>query len=252
MANRKQLQERYEEAMFALLLDDVAEEEGQELLKLAEELNHDPDAAVPEELDQSCKKLISDAVRKEKLRRTGRVTIRVLRKVAIVAIAAVMLFAVAYATIPEFRVGFLNLMLTIADDGTDLTLHSNESGSVQNSNSVVSHYTMPEIPAEYKLIICDETETGRDYWYQTEDGKIIAIDMSYEFGSTVYTVDTEDAVVTDVNINGYAGICSEKIAFQDVIIAWADTDHAVFFSIWSNTLDKEPALDMAEAIKYVD
>lgn len=251
MANRNQLQERYEEAMFALLLDDVAEEEGQELLKLAEELNHDPDAAVPEELDQTCKKLISDAVRKEKLRRTGRVTIRVLRKVAIVAIAAVMLFAVAYATIPEFRVGFLNLMLTITDDGTDLTLHSDESGSLQDSNSVVWHYTMPEIPAEYELIIYDESEAGRTYRYETEDGKAIVIDMTPNSG-TIYSVDTEDAVVTDVNINGYAGICSEKIAFQDVIIAWADTDHAVFFSIWSNTLDKETVLDMAEAIKYVD
>ena len=248
MANRNQLQERYEEAMFALLLDDVAEEEGQELLKLAEELNHDPDAAVPEELDQSCKKLISNAVRKEKLRRTGRVTIRVLRKVAIVAIAAVMLFAVAYATIPEFRVGFLNLMLTITDDGTHLTLQPDENGSLQDSNNVVWHYTMPEIPAEYELIICEETEDGRDYWYETEDGKHIVIDMTPN-SNTVYGIDTEDAVVTDVNINGYAGICSEK---EGVIIAWADTDHAVFFSICSNTLDKETALDMAEAIKYVD
>lgn len=252
MANRKQLQERYEEAMFALLLDDVAEEEGQELLKLAEELNHDPDAAVPEELDQTCKKLISDAVRKEKLRRTGRVTIRVLRKVAIVAIAAVMLFAVAYATIPEFRVGFLNLMLSITDDGTHLTLQPDENGSLQNSNSVVSHYTMPEIPAEYKLITCDETKTGRDYWYQTEDGKIIAIDVTLN-RNTIYSVDTEDTVVTDVNINGYAGICAEKKYIkQDISVTWADTDHAVFLNIWSNALDKEALLDMAEAIKYVD
>lgn len=47
MKNREQLWEDYEEARFALLMDALAEAEGEEALRLSEALNRDPGGGAP-------------------------------------------------------------------------------------------------------------------------------------------------------------------------------------------------------------
>ena len=47
MKNREQLWEDYEEARFALLMDALAEAEGEEALRLSEALNRDPEGGAP-------------------------------------------------------------------------------------------------------------------------------------------------------------------------------------------------------------
>ena len=49
MTRREKLEEQYEDAYFALLMDAVAEKEGVRLEELNDHLNQDPSAAVPEE-----------------------------------------------------------------------------------------------------------------------------------------------------------------------------------------------------------
>ena len=51
MANRETRKEQYEDALFALLMDEMAQEDGKELLRLNEQLKQDPGAAVPEAPD---------------------------------------------------------------------------------------------------------------------------------------------------------------------------------------------------------
>ena len=49
MTKREQLIEQYEDALFALLMDSVAEEEGKKAIELNERLKADPEAEVPAE-----------------------------------------------------------------------------------------------------------------------------------------------------------------------------------------------------------
>ena len=58
MTNRERLQENYEDALFALLMDDVARTEGKRLIRENEALQADPNAAVPENIDRRCMQLI--------------------------------------------------------------------------------------------------------------------------------------------------------------------------------------------------
>ena len=46
--DQNELWERYEDAMFTLLMDEVAHQEGQEQLEWKKQLNNDPSAALPE------------------------------------------------------------------------------------------------------------------------------------------------------------------------------------------------------------
>lgn len=48
--------EKYEDALFELLLDRVAEQEGLALMAEAQRLNDDPSVQIPEGLDRKCLK----------------------------------------------------------------------------------------------------------------------------------------------------------------------------------------------------
>lgn len=64
MHEQEKLYEQYEDAVFALLMDKVAEENGKKLLQQNEELLADPDAAVPKALSRRCLRTIEKAHRK--------------------------------------------------------------------------------------------------------------------------------------------------------------------------------------------
>lgn len=55
MTQKEQLWEKYEDAVFAILMDAVAEQEGKRGLQLMEELEHDPSAQVPEEVQRKAR-----------------------------------------------------------------------------------------------------------------------------------------------------------------------------------------------------
>ena len=58
MTDRKRLLDNYEDALFALMMDELAEQEGQRLLEENERLKQDPAAAIPEDVDKRCLKTI--------------------------------------------------------------------------------------------------------------------------------------------------------------------------------------------------
>lgn len=71
MKTREQLQEEYEAALFALMMDYMAQAEGKRLREENERLKNDPAAQIPESLDQRCLQTIQRAF----LRREAAATI---------------------------------------------------------------------------------------------------------------------------------------------------------------------------------
>lgn len=69
MKTREQLQEEYEDALFALLMYDVAELEGRHAAEENERLLNDPNARVPEDLDRKCLQLINRHFLRKKILR---------------------------------------------------------------------------------------------------------------------------------------------------------------------------------------
>lgn len=72
MKTREQLQDEYEDALFALLMYDIAQIEGQRAEAENERLRNDPNAKVPEELDQKCLRTIRRCFLKKKLLRLAK------------------------------------------------------------------------------------------------------------------------------------------------------------------------------------
>ena len=109
MTRREKLEEQYEDAYFALLMDAVAEKEGARLEELNDQLNRDPTAAVPEEIDRRCRKVINRHFAEQRRSGYWRMTKRVLNRAAIVAAVMMLLFTSAFALSEDFRISALNL-----------------------------------------------------------------------------------------------------------------------------------------------
>lgn len=251
MDRREKLQEQYEDALFALLMDDVIEMEGKALLEECERLNADPDAAVPEELDRKCRKLLRDSFRKEKFRSAGRLTVKVLKKAAVVAAIAALLMGIAYAAIPEFRVGCLNFMLklTEGDQSTKMWFATEEELKAGKTHAGFFDYTLPEIPEGFELTHAREDNSSCAFTYQNGEA-LISISIEFMGEGGIANIDTEDAqTVINVMVNGYDGLCVMKNDFVHVV--WGDTDHMAIFSVCSNCLEKEDVLTMAETTKIL-
>lgn len=88
MNRRDELRERYEDALFAFLMEDVIETEGKKMLEENERLKQDPLAAVPEAVDYRCIQTIKRGFAKERRHTVGRITYRVLNRVAMIAVIA--------------------------------------------------------------------------------------------------------------------------------------------------------------------
>lgn len=82
----KQLQENYENALFALLMDEYAKEEGAQLLALQQELEEDPDYQLPEGMEERGLKLIRKTYRKNNRKYAMKIAGKALTRVAVVVL----------------------------------------------------------------------------------------------------------------------------------------------------------------------
>ena len=126
MKNREQLWEDYEEARFALLMDALAEAEGEEALHLSEALNRDPEGGLPPEVDRRCEAVIREAFVQRRLHATGRTAVRWLIKVLVAAMLGAVMFAAAFALSEDVRVATLNTVIKVMDDRTQITFESTD------------------------------------------------------------------------------------------------------------------------------
>lgn len=263
MNRRERLRDSYEDALFALLMEDVIEEEGKQLREENERLKNDPEAAIPDAVDKRCLKTIKRSFAKEQYKAAGTVVYRTFSKVAVVAVLCAMLFAVAYAASPELRTETLNFLIEVSDVATNLTMagdhsHNAVETSSTSDNKVLMGYRIPDVPDGFLL---NEEMSGymnSSAWlyYENEEGATICFDFTRTKGSPL-TVDTEDANVETVYIHGYEGLLIEKcykiegMIINSIIIVWGDTSEDTFCTVDCTELDKEAVLALAEGVVFI-
>ena len=150
MTRREELRDNYEDALFALLMDEFAEREGERLLEENERLKLDPDIVISDELDRRCIKTIA----KGKRRKVKYAAYRMISRVAVAVLAVVVLFGTAYAAFPEVRIRTLNLIIELSDQAASLTMggannsmQNDDGASAElNEDGTLRGYRLPEIP----------------------------------------------------------------------------------------------------------
>lgn len=249
------LQDQYEDAYFALLMHEVAEQEGVRLEKLNEELQNDPAAAVPEEIDRKCLKTIDRYFAQKRHAGYWRTSKKILGRVGIVAAIIMLLFTTAFALSEEFRVTTLNLLITIEEKYTELHMEGAEDSTAGSApettdTSTGSNYfddlEIGWIPDGFTCILNYPNET---IGFENEQGQSFIIDRTD--GHDSMNIDTENAdKIEYISINGIDSM--QVFKEDDINTIIMDTEHNIFVRVWTSAgISVAVNEKIAENIKYI-
>ena len=249
MTRKERLSEQYEDALFALIMEEAAEAEGQKALEENRQLRDSGELAIPDGLRQRCHRAIAKGFAGQELRRVGRGVSRVVTKVALVALVGMLLLTTVFAASEDFRVKTLNLALEIFEDHTEITLTPDESIIASSVDSVVPQLTAGWVPDGFALV--EEGENSAMAWkdFQNEEaGTQISITV-FNLRTGRMSVDTEDAEMLPVQINGADAFIINDTEDEIIQIIWQE-DAASEWLIYvvGMGVSKEMLMKTAESI----
>ena len=241
MTNREQLYENYEDALFAILMDDLAQAEGERLLELNQQLQDDPDAAISDEVRQRCIAVINREFAKKKRAASVQRAKTVLKILPWAVVIAMALMAVAFAAFPSFRASMLNVLRINATDNTSWSFNSS-SNTVKNGLSF--SIDIPDVFEVKEISISPEAETV-DYQSTMNVDDIISITVFFG-NNTVVGINNENCdLYSTIDIQGHlAEFC---IKDQKTWITWADSSIPYICTIESTSVDSDEIIDIANS-----
>lgn len=273
MTDHERLMEQYEDALFALLMEGVAEAEGEKALRLNEELKKDPNAEVPEAVRKRCEKTIRAAFAKKRHRTARRTVSRWLTKAAVVAALSGLLFTAAFALSEDVRVATLNMLIEVMDDRTRITFEGDPSAPAKTSSETVPgleyHYNiaLEWIPEGFELDGGNFEENGTsDYviYRSPQDGMINVSVTPYSTGLTG-SLSTEDCEKKDVTVQNHLAtlyITNDDMLerryhqngltniWSDMMMYWIDPDVGVIVDISATNLTEDEMIRLANGVHW--
>ena len=241
MTRQEELREQYENALFALMMDEVAISEGKKALVENERLKNDPTAEVPENVSKRCQRTIRQYFAKKTARKARKFTVKVFGNIAMVAGIAAMLFTGAFAASEMVRINTLNLIVEVFKENTDFYF-AKSSTSVDDSQ-----ITADWLPSGYVLEDQGKDDSGRWCTYRKSENEYIYV-MYTPGNGAVLSVDTENAETEGVQINGIQATLIKKD--HELQLVWGTEDQAAFIQIIGTGTTSEELIHMANKLKY--
>ena len=237
---RKQLIENYEDALFALLMDDYALSEGERLLAENEALKLSPPEDFPEGMEIRGLKRIKKTFRKKRTRAVLRTT----RKTAVRLATTFGVFALVcgglFFTVEAFREDVLNMALEYHETHTSVQFTPESTSS--------ANYTVEDLlavlPEGYEMTYYLEQAAGELAEFVGADGSKIMWYVASIDG--IANMDTEDSdYAQEIVLAGCDGMLTEKGSFSTVI--WGNTITQTMYRIMGD-MPKEDLLVLAERL----
>lgn len=239
MNREKELMEEYEDILFKIMMDRVAKSEGARYLKENERLVEDPEAEVPESIQKHARQAIQGAFSTRRKQKRTRSLLRGLRVAVIAAILIALMVGFAFAAFPALKANVINTILNIYDTHTDFFFSEEEPISQKNGTSKVP-LQVDWLPEGFALVdeVSNEEYTIRRY--ETED-QVIHVCKSFP---RTYTIDTENAEITSIEMLGYEGTLIEKNKEKHIL--WLNADTSMVYDVYTDGLSLEEILKIAE------
>ena len=244
MTRREQLWENYDDALFALLMDEVAVTQGKEAAEENARLAQDEDAQVPDDVTSRCLAAISRRFRRQRLRAVGRGTWAVAKKVPVLVTLCTFLFVGAFAVSPEVRSSTMRFVMELYPNELVVGYSpvDGEAGDLRPGEPPLEVGWVPD-GFELQNEVVDPTMV---YYYFTEPGGGY-IDITLLLSSnSVGVIDTEDAAVEDVTVQGMQ---TKLVTRSDEYsIVWADVERSYLLTITASGIEKEDIIRVAEEL----
>lgn len=244
MTNREQIEDNYEDALFAIWMDDFAQRQGAKLIEENERLKNDPEAAVPEHLQQKNLNIIFRELRKNAhtftFKRIGTVALRFLAA----ALILMALFGCAYAVSPQFRTGTLNLLMQLDEKAASFQLVDDDIAP--EAPALMPTVTLGWLPEGYKGENPVHSRLKTTIDCTDPNGNLIRVQVLTE-EQTIYNLDTEDAdLCEDITIQGQPALLVEKEGMLRIL--WADENTSTYIFVNSSAVDADTLILVAESL----
>lgn len=246
MTRRERLIENYEDALFSLLMDEVAESEGKKAMEGNQRLRDNGEIEVPVSVRQRCRRVIAKRAVENDLRQFGHGVTRILTKVAVVALVGMLLFTTAFAASEDFRLKTLNFVMETFDDRIELKLISDDMSPYTHANGV-PEFTVGWLPEGFELTMEESNDFSawKEYSADASDVAITIFVTDLSTGESNFDIETTEKVLTKVN-----GMDAFYIADGDIIqVVWGYGSNSQWlYYITGTHINIRTALDIAESI----
>lgn len=243
MTQKEQLWENYEDAVFAILMDAVAEQEGEKGLQLMEELEHDPSAQVPEEVQKRAEKTIRKAFAAQSRRSARHVGFRMFQRIAVAVMLVILTAVCAFAAFPEMRVNVLNMIEQTFSDHTDFNVTSGDSDEYSSATFTIKPAWLPE-----NFSLTDEGENNASVFSMYENGAGGVLFISENKATDLsMAVDTENAEKQDIKIQDYQAKLIEKDNWRCILFLVPEKNMLVYID--AENVPTEQLMKVAENIQ---
>lgn len=243
MTQKEQLWENYEDAVFAILMDAVAEQEGEKGLQLMEELEHDPSAQVPEEVQKRAEKTIRKAFAAQSRRSARHVGFRMFQRIAVAVMIVILTAVCAFAAFPEMRANVLNMIEQTFSDHTDFNVTSGDSDEYSSATFTIKPAWLPE-----NFSLTDEGENNASVFSMYENGAGGVLFISENKATDLsMAVDTENAEKQDIKIQDYQAKLIEKDNWRCILFLVPEKNMLVYID--AENVPTEQLMKVAENIQ---
>lgn len=216
---REKLQENYEDALLALLMDDFAQLEGERLHAENKKLQDDLSFELPVGMESRGLKAIRRAFRKNGIKSLTRASGKIVSRIAIVVLVFNIIFGVSFFTVEAFRQDVLNMALEYQETHTTVKFIE-ESASESNAIGYTAKNLQQILPDTFVLETYEKAPDGEYALFLGPNN--VRIIWNVDALTATANLDTEDAEYTDeITVSGYDGIAVEKSGVSTVL--WGDT-----------------------------
>lgn len=248
MSNRERLYENYEDALFAILMDDFARVEGERLLELNEELKDDPNAAVPADVQQRCIDVINREFAKKKRTASRQRAKKMLKILPWAVVIAMALMAVAMAAFPSFRAGIYSIIKAKTAEYTSWQIAEQSNKVPDSIIKNLSFLVSP--PYEYYIeeAYSSESIESVDYRNSKDPEEVFSITV-FKDNSTSVNVDTENTEL--YKTYDFMG-CNVDVYVKDnqTRLVWANNGIPAVVVVESNNIDVETIISITNSFQF--
>ncbi len=199
---------------------------------------------LPDALDQWFKDYLNHSIKVEKNKRTRRRFQTLSKRAAIFVVLFSLSVLVTTLSVEAFRVKLFNMITEVKEKYTSISV-TEISPKIEDSISWTSFFTPQFIPTHYELTDSQSFGELKILFFTNDEGK--EIQFSQTSSSPDFQVDTENAKMSDVLINGEKGILVEKESLSTLI--WT-TEATTFYIL--GEIDKDTIIKMAESVQLVE
>lgn len=246
MKTHRELVDSYLDASWALAMEKVSIRQGELARELEEQLEQDPEAAVPKHTVKRCRA----AIRKAFVPTVRRVK-AVLARAVIAAVLCGLLTTAACAISPQFKEFLTRIFYSVTETFTSFTLRDPEVEDISKTHGQskeINGLRLEWLPEGYECM--DGEEMERSQWVEFENAQheYIQIRVMDLTEASAYTYDSRNGVGENVKVGDYEGRLTDEEGC--LTLFWVDEQQGKATIILATSLPQEELLQLARALRY--